>query len=443
MTLNVAVFGLGYVGSVTAACLARDGHRVIGIDVNHKKTDAIRNALSPIIEPDLAEIIADTVHAGRLTAGDDAYQAVHKSDLLLICVGTPSRDNGNLDLQYVRNVCSQIGTAMADKDSYCTVILRSTVLPGTVEKHVLPALEQASGKRAGVDFGFCVNPEFLREGSAIHDFDNPPFTVIGEFDELSGANAARIYAGIDAPLFRVPLGVGEMIKYASNAFHALKVTFANEIGNLCQAYGVDSHAVMKIFAQDTKLNLSPAYLMPGFSFGGSCLPKDLRAMLYAARQADLQAPVLEAILPSNRLQTDKAVEMLVRTGRRRVGIIGLSFKPNTDDLRESPALELAERLLGKGFELFVYDREVSLSSLHGSNRAFMEQAIPHIHSLIQPSLAETVRQAETIVVTKPSSIAEYQELMALLRPDQVLIDLVRLNGHSPLPFMGSYHGIAW
>jgi GDP-mannose 6-dehydrogenase len=441
--LNVAVFGLGYVGSVTSACLARDGHHVIGVDVNRKKIAALREGKSPIIEPGMTELVADNVNAGRLEATDDAYRAVQQSELLIICVGTPSHDNGSLDLQYVCNVFNQIGAALADKDSFSTVVLRSTVLPGASLEHLLPALEAASGKQAGIDFGFCVNPEFLREGSAINDFDNPPFTVIGEFDERSGEQPAGLYANINAPLFRVPLGVGEMVKYASNAFHALKVTFANEIGNLCQAYGVDSHMVMDIFTRDTKLNLSPAYLLPGFAFGGSCLPKDLRAMLYAARQADIRSPVLESILPSNQLQTEKAVEMLVRTGRRRIGMLGLSFKPNTDDLRESPALELAERLLGKGFELFIYDREVSLASLHGSNRAFMEQAIPHIHSLLQPSLAETIAQAEAIVVTKPSSVSEYQELMTLLRPDHILIDLVRLNGQGPLPFTGSYHGIAW
>ncbi len=441
--MNVAVFGLGYVGSVTSACLARDGHHVIGVDVNRKKIAALSEGKSPIIEPDLAELVADNVAAGRLEATDDAYWAVQQSDLLMICVGTPSRENGSLDLQFVCNVCSQIGKALADKENFCTVVLRSTVLPGASLEHVLPALEEASGKQAGLDFGYCVNPEFLREGSAINDFDNPPFTVIGELDGRSGEQAAALYAGINAPFFHVSLGVGEMVKYASNAFHALKVTFANEIGNLCQAYGVDSHLVMDIFTKDTKLNLSPAYLRPGFAFGGSCLPKDLRAMLYAARQADIKSPVLESILPSNQLQADKAVEMLVRTGKRRVGMLGLSFKPNTDDLRESPALELAERLLGKGFELFIYDREVSLAGLHGSNRAYMEQAIPHIHSLLQASLEETIAQAEAIVVTKPSSPGEYQELMTLLRPDQILIDLVHLNGQGPLPFTGSYHGIAW
>ena len=361
----------------------------------------------------------------------------------MICVGTPSQKNGDQDLSFLKNVCSDIGQVLRHKTNFTTIVIRSTLLPGTVESQVLPALESESRKKAGEDFGLCINPEFLREGSAIRDFENPSFTVIGEYDKKSGDVIAELYSSIDAPVFRVPLGLAEMVKYASNAFHALKVTFANEIGNLCQAYGIDSHKVMDIFVQDTKLNLSPTYLMPGRAFGGSCLPKDLRAMLYAARQADLQVPVLEAILPSNRLQTEKAVEMLVRTGKRRVGMIGLSFKPDTDDLRESPALELAERLLGKGFELFIYDREVSLAGLHGSNRVYMEQAIPHIHSLMQESLVETVAQAEVVVVTKPSSAEEYRELMALLRPDQVLVDLVRLNGHEPLPFSGSYYGIAW
>jgi GDP-mannose 6-dehydrogenase len=441
--LKLAIFGLGYVGCVTAACFARDGYHVIGVDVKPEKIENIRQGKSPIIEPGLAELIGAGVAQNCLEATDDTTYAVTEADVIMVCVGTPSQKNGSLDLTYVENVCQDIGRALRKQSSYKVVVIRSTVLPGSIVTKILPLLEQEAGKIAGHDFGFCVNPEFLREGSAIKDFDFPPFTVIGELDNRSGEQLARVYAAIDAPLYRVPLGTAEMVKYASNAFHALKVVFANEIGNLCQEYGVDSHQVMDIFVQDVKLNLSPYYLKPGFAFGGSCLPKDLRALLYAARQVDIQLPVLEAILPSNELQAQKALEMLIDSGMRKVGLIGLSFKPNTDDLRESPAIELAERLIGKGFDLFIYDHEVSLSHLHGSNRAYIDQVIPHIGLLMQSSLEDTVRQSEAVVVTKQPSPTEYERLVSLLQPEQVLIDLVRLNG-VPIPqFEGNYYGICW
>lgn len=441
--MNVAIFGLGYVGCVTAACLARDGHHVTGVDIKPEKIAAIRAGRSPIIEPGLAQLIQSAVTAGRLQATHDPLQAVHHADLLLICVGTPSHPNGDLDLSHVKNVFRDVGRALAATTEYKAIVIRSTILPGRAASLLLPLLEQESGLQAGRDFGFCVNPEFLREGTAIHDFDHPPFTIIGQLDEPSGDRLAELYARVEAPLHRIPLGAAEMVKYASNAFHALKVTFANEIGNLCQTFGLDSHQVMDIFVQDTQLNLSPTYLKPGFAFGGSCLPKDLRALLYAARQQDLRLPVLEGILPSNELQTQRAVDILLRNGRRKVGLVGLSFKPHTDDLRESPAIELVERLLGKGFELTIYDREVSLSHLHGSNRAYLEQTIPHISSLMRPTLHETVSPAAAIVIAKQPLPDEYDQLIHLLRPDHILIDLVRLNGQVVPDFGGRYYGICW
>ncbi len=441
--LNIAIFGLGYVGTVSAACFARDGHHVTGVDINPEKVADIRKGKSPIIEPGLAESIQAGINSGRLSATIDLDQAIQENDLAMICVGTPSQKNGGLDLTYVKNVCSSIGQSLKKKSSFTTIIIRSTVLPGTATNHILPVLEANSGKKAGRDFGFCINPEFLREGSAIRDFDAPPFTVIGEIDERSGAVVAELYATINAPIFRVPLGPAEMIKYASNAFHALKIVFANEIGNLCQMYGIDSHQVMEIFVKDTKLNLSPAYLKPGFAFGGSCLPKDLRAMLYAARQADVDMPVMEAILPSNEKQAQKAFALLEESGKRKVGLIGLSFKPNTDDLRESPATDLAERLIGKGYELSIYDHEVSLSRLLGSNRSYIEEVIPHISSLMQLSLEDTIAQAEAVVVAKQLSVDEYDKLINLLQPEQVLIDLVRIDGQALPDFEGNYYGISW
>lgn len=441
--MSIAIFGLGYVGCVSAACFARDGHQIIGVDVNLTKVDAIQAGKSPIIEPGLACLIEDGIQSGKLEATTDGHQALQQASVAIICVGTPSKDNGDLDLQYVERVCQDIGSALADKDGYTVVVIRSTLLPGKAKEYLLPMLEQASSKQVGVDFGFAVNPEFLREGSAIKDFDNPPYTIIGEYDTKSGELVAQLYQNIQAPLYRVPLGVAEMVKYASNTFHALKVVFANEIGNIAQQYQIDSHIVMDIFVQDTKLNLSPYYLKPGFSFGGSCLGKDTRALIYAAHQRDLQVPALEAILPSNEKQTKKAMEMILKAGSNKVGIIGLSFKDNTDDLRESPAVELAENLIGKGVTVSIYDHEVSLNKLHGSNLISVEKVLPHIGSLMVSSLQETIAQVETVVVTKKLTDTACQALVDTLQPDQVVIDLVRLNDQILANFKGDYRGICW
>ena len=441
--MDIAIFGLGYVGCVSTACFARDGHHIIGVDVNPEKIESIRAGRSPIIEPGLDELIQQGVNAGRIEATNDVPYAIDRADVAMICVGTPSQPNGSLDLTYVERVCQEIGQALAGKTSYTVVTVRSTILPGSAQGRLIPILESASGKHAGEDFGFCTNPEFLREGSAIADFDHPPYTIIGQIDDRSGELIAQLYTDTDAPLYRVPLGVAEMVKYASNAFHALKVVFANEIGNVCDAYQIDSHKVMEIFVQDTHLNLSPYYLKPGFAFGGSCLGKDLRALLYAARQGDVRLPVLESILPSNQLQVQKVFQLLTQLGKRRVGMIGLSFKPNTDDLRESPAVELAERLIGKGFDLSIYDREVSLSRLHGSNRAYIDLVIPHIGSLLSPSIRETVEVSEVVVVTQRLSENERKQLFDTLRSDQVLVDLIRLDGQDLRTFEGMYRGIAW
>jgi GDP-mannose 6-dehydrogenase len=358
-------------------------------------------------------------------------------------VGTPSQENGSLDLRYLERVCRDVGSALAQKEEYTVIVVRSTLLPGSARDQLVPLLEQTSGKKAGHDFGFAINPEFLREGTAIADFDRPPFTLIGEIDPQSGERTAELYAKIEAPIFRVPLGTAEMVKYASNAFHALKIVFANELGNLCQSFGIDSHQMMDIFVQDTKLNLSASYLRPGFAFGGSCLGKDMRALLHVARQDNLRLPVLEAVLPSNELQIEKVLRMLVQREERNIGIIGLSFKPNTDDLRESPAVELIERLIGKGFDVQVYDREVTLSRLHGSNLAFVDQVLPHVGSLLQDDLAETVAASQTIVVTKRISDDEYETLLGALQSSHILIDLVRLDRNRLDGFEGIYRGISW
>jgi len=424
--MRLSIFGLGYVGCVSAACFAARGHDVIGVDVNELKVELINQGHSPVVEPGLSELIGEAVKARRLRATKDAVAAVTDSDVSLVCVGTPSNHNGSLDLSYIKRACQQIGDALEAKSRYHIVVLRSTMLPGTVANTVIPALEVYSGKRAGRDFGVAVNPEFLREGTSLYDFDHPPFTLIGADDEDAGAPLAKLYSQVDAPLISAGIREAEMVKYACNSFHALKVTFANEIGNICQELGVDSHRVMEIFCRDDKLNLSPYYLNPGFAFGGSCLPKDLRALLHKAKEVDLRAPVLEAVLASNRLQVEKAAEMILRTGHRRVAVLGLSFKTGTDDLRESPMATLIETLIGKGLRLSIYDREVELARLHGANKEFIERGIPHIASLLCPSLPETVADAEVVVIGKKDK--EFDALPNLLNDEQLVIDLVRLPG---------------
>jgi len=436
---RVSIFGLGYVGAVTAACLAGEGHTVIGVDVAEPKVDRINAGLSPLVEPGLDELIAEGVAGGRLRATTDSIDGIRSSDVSLICVGTPSAANGGLDLEYVRRVCESIGHALRTKDGHHVVVARSTMLPGSTEEVIIPALELASGRRVGEELGVAYNPEFLREGSSLRDFRHPPFTVIGAHDPRAVAAVEALYATVSGDRFTVPYRVAEMVKYASNAYHALKIAFANEIGVLCKAHGIDSHELMELFARDQKLNISAAYLRPGFAFGGSCLPKDLRALLHQAHRLDIEAPVLEAILPSNRDHVERAYTMVRATGARRIAVLGFSFKAGTDDLRESPVVELIERLIGKGLEVVVYDRSVSLAALSGSNRAFIEREIPHIASIMVESIEEAVAHAEVVVVGNPD--AEFQGIAERIRSDQRLIDLVKVASTGTLG--DRYAGVAW
>jgi GDP-mannose 6-dehydrogenase len=437
---NISVFGLGYVGAVSLACLADNGHRVLGVDVNPTKVKIINEGRSPIVEHGLDELLCKGVESGSIRATSDSRQAVHETDISIICVGTPSNSNGSLDLRYVERVALEIGEALATKDGYHTVILRSTVLPGTTEEVVIPALEKTSGKKCGVDFGVCFNPEFLREGSSIKDFYNPPFTVIGADDPKVAATVQELYGMLNAPVRVVAIRVAEMVKYSCNAFHALKVTFANEIGNICKASGIDSHQVMEIFCLDTKLNLSPYYLTPGFAFGGSCLPKDLRALLYHGRHFDLNLPVLESILPSNNLQVEKAYKMVTSTGSKRVGVLGFSFKAGTDDLRESPIVELIEKLIGKGYQVQVYDKNVSLANLHGANRAYIEKEIPHIAQLMTETIDEVLAGSDVIVIGNNSP--EFADVRERVNGRHIIVDLVRAAGKEAISGE-RYHGIGW
>ena len=438
--MRISVFGLGYVGSVSAGCLASLGHDVIGVDTNPIKVNMINSGQSPVIEAGLDELISKGVKAGRVRANTRATEAIAASDVSLVCVGTPSDHNGSLNLTCVERVCGEIGRALASNEEYHTVVVRSTMLPGSTEERVIPILESASGRRAGQDFGVSFNPEFLREGTAVHDFHHPPFTLVGRLKDRGVQMVADLYTDIDAPLLVVPLKVAETVKYVNNAFHALKVAFANEIGNICKQQGVDSHQVMDIFCMDDKLNLSPYYLKPGFAFGGSCLPKDLRALLYHAHHMDLNVPVLEAILPSNELQVKRGFDLIKQTGRKKVGVLGFSFKAGTDDLRESPMVELIETLIGKGYHVKIYDKNVSLARLHGANKAYIEREIPHIATLMCQSMEKVLAESEVIIIGNKAP--EFRQAFQKTRQDQVVIDLVRILKDTQ-QMDTRYEGICW
>lgn len=440
MSMSVSVFGLGYVGCVSAACLAREGHDVIGVDVSSTKVEMINAGKATIVEDGIAELVHEMAAAGRLRATTSASEALQQSSISLICVGTPSRANGSIDLRYLERACLEIGAALREKAEHHTVVVRSTVVPGTLEELVIPTLERTSGRIAGVDLGVCVNPEFLREGTSIADFRNPPFTLIGTNDPCAAEVVRALYTGVSAAVHVSTPGVAEMMKYTCNSFHGVKVAFANEIGNICKRLGVDSHEVMRLFCLDTKLNISPAYLRPGFAFGGSCLPKDLRAITHRARQLDVETPLLAATYESNRKQIERAFDMVLATGSRRVGVLGLAFKSGTDDLRESPVVSLVERLIGKGLQLSIYDREVSQARLIGSNKEYIEREIPHIWALMRSSVGEVLDTSDVVIIGNGS--AEFRSIEAELDDRHVVVDLVR--AYKPQPnATARYEGICW
>ena len=438
--MRISIFGLGYVGSVSAGCLANEGHKIIGVDPVQTKVDLINQGKTPIIEKDIGEIIQRAVKDGRLQGTTETVEAVKDTELSFICVGTPSQQNGNLDLKFIRRVCESIGSALKHKSDSHVVVIRSTILPGTMRNVILPTLEEYSGKKAGKDFELGVNPEFMREGSAVYDYYNPPKIVIGEKQKKCGDLLAKLYEKIDAPLIRTDIETAEMVKYVDNIWHSLKITFANEIGIICKSIGVDSHALMQIFCQDKKLNISPVYLKPGFAFGGSCLPKDLRAMTYKARSMDLDLPILDSILRSNRMQIERAIQLVTQKGNKKVGVFGFSFKAGTDDLRESPLVKVIERLIGKGYDIRLYDRNVNIASLTGANREYILNSIPHISKLMMATMDGVLEHGDTIVIGNADP--EFKSVLARLRPGQIVVDLVRITEK----YQGSdlnYEGICW
>lgn len=428
MDKAISIFGLGYVGSVTAACLVAKGYRVIGVDSNPDKVEALNAGRSPILEPGVDELVAQGNQAGLLTATTDVSRAIAETDISFISVGTPSLRNGKLDLNAIQRVCEQIGAALSQKSGFHWIVMRSTVLPGTTASVVIPILESGSGKVAGRDFAVCFNPEFLREGTAVADFFNPTMTVLGS-DQPSSLDAIReLYRWAPGQLFITSTGNAEMVKYACNAFHALKVSFANEIGTICSLAGLDGAEVMNIFAADDKLNISKAYLKPGFAFGGSCLPKDLRALTHKAKELDLRLPLLDSILPSNVEHIERAVETILATDQKKIGILGLSFKPGTDDLRESPMVHIVKRLLGEGCQIRIWDANVSLGQLIGSNRQFIQDAIPHIGSLLRSDATEVVEHADVLVVANRDIPAE---AIGSIGDHHVIINVATLEAPAP------------
>ena len=423
---KVSIFGMGYVGAVTAACLAAEGHQVIGVDPSPVKTDLIRQGLPPIIEKDLPELFRQAKDRGLLMATDHARDAVLRTELSLICVGTPSKANGSLDDKYLLAVSREIAEALKEKSSAHVLVYRSTMLPGLLKSKIIPLLEAVSGRKEGDGFHVCFHPEFLRESTSVHDFYNPPKTVVGTEKKEVADLVFRLYSGFPGPMIHTSIAAAEMVKYVDNAFHALKVTFANEVGQICRHLDIDSHEVMNIFSQDTKLNISKAYLTPGFAFGGSCLPKDLRAINYLAKTLDLEVPLLASLMESNRKLIEKAVKELLAFGKRRIGFAGFSFKAGTDDLRESPIVEVIEQLIGKGMEIKLYDRHVAMARLVGANKEYINKTIPHIASLMAPSLDVLLKDCEVIVIGNRD--AEFKDIPSRVSSDQTVYDFVRIMG---------------
>jgi GDP-mannose 6-dehydrogenase len=438
--VNISIFGLGYVGAVSLACLARDGHRVIGVDVDCAKLSMIEQGKTPVVEEGMVDLMTKVVASGRVNVTTDVRKAVLDSEISLICVGTPSAPNGSQDQTAMLRLAKDLGAAMREKSASHVFVFRSTLVPGTVDETLRPIIEQESGKKDGIDFHVCFQPEFLREGTSIKDYDKPPFTIVGATSAAAPAPLKELFGHLPCKFISTSIRAAETVKYCCNNFHALKITFANETARICEALGVDPFEVMDLVCQDTQLNISPAYLRPGFAFGGSCLPKDLRATAYIAKMRDVELPMLGSILASNRAHIDHAISKVMESGCRRIGLLGLSFKTGTDDLRESPLVALAEHFLGKGLSLLVYDPEVHLSNLLGANRSFIEKHVPHIGSLIRSDIAEVIEQSEVIV----AGLGDRRIVDGLkqhLRDSHLVIDLANLPERDAM--RGRILGLCW
>ncbi|HEV8329834.1 MAG TPA: nucleotide sugar dehydrogenase [Steroidobacteraceae bacterium] len=437
---KISIFGLGYVGAVSLACLARDGHEITGVDIDPAKLEMLRRGQAPIVETGIQELTRSVMRSGRVTVTDSVRDAILSTDVSFICVGTPARANGSQNLEAIARIAEQIGAVLAEKTTRHTIVVRSTVKPGTVEDVIQPALQAASGRKVGVDFSLCFQPEFLREGTSIHDYDHPPLSIVGASDPHGVAMLRGIFGHLPCEFRETSIRTAEMLKYACNVFHALKVTFANEMGRICQAASVDPHEVMQLLCMDRQLNISPAYLRPGFAFGGSCLPKDLKALVYLAKSSDVEVPMLASIMASNAAHIEHAIEQVLASGQRRVGMIGLSFKSGTDDLRESPLVIMAERFIGKGLQLSIYDPQVNVARLLGANRRFIEESIPHIASVMTGDVERLVREADVLVVATrtPEVLAA---LRAHTRPEQLLLDVALLPDREA--HQARYRGVCW
>jgi GDP-mannose 6-dehydrogenase len=437
---RISIFGLGYVGAVSLACLARDGHEMTGVDIDQSKLEMLRRGQAPIVETGIQELTRTVIRGGKVTVTDSVRDAILMSDISFVCVGTPARANGNQNLDAITRIAEQIGAVLPEKNTRHVIVIRSTVRPGTVEEVIQPALEAASGLKAGADFSLCFQPEFLREGTSIHDYDHPPLTVVGASDAAGVAVLRAIFGHLPCEFLQTSIRTAEMLKYACNVFHAVKVTFANEMGRICQAANVDPHEVMRLLCMDRQLNISPAYLRPGFAFGGSCLPKDLKALMYLAKSSDVEVPMLASVMPSNAAHIEHAIEQVLASGHRRVGMLGLSFKAGTDDLRESPLVIMAERFIGKGLQLSIYDPQVNVARLIGANRRFIEESIPHIASVMTGDVERLVREADVLVVATrtPEVLAALQ---AHTRPEQLLLDVAVLPDREA--HRARYRGVCW
>ena len=438
--MNISIFGLGYVGAVSLACLARDGHRVTGVDVDAAKLALIREGKTPIVEEGMIELMRSVAASGRVSVTDDVLAAVLESDISMICVGTPSAANGSQDQSALVRLAHDLGRSLREKSASHVFVFRSTMVPGSVEDVLAPIIERESGKASGIGFHVAFQPEFLREGSSIRDYDKPPFTIVGAASEPPVAALRSLFGHLPGEFVQTSIRTAEMLKYSCNNFHALKITFANETARLCQGLGVDPFEVMDLLARDRQLNISPAYLKPGFAYGGSCLPKDLRATIHLAKMCDVDLPMHSAIPASNRVHVDHAIARVMACGKRRIGMIGLSFKTGTDDLRESPLVQVTEHFIGKGLDVLVYDPEVHLSKLLGANRRFIEQHVPHIGSLLRPDLAEVV-SASDLLVLGLNDRATLDALRPLLHEDHMIVDLVGIA--EPQSLRGQYAGLCW